>query len=168
MHSQNFQWSCPGLYSFLFSFFWNVKSKFWKLRRTIREIVNKPLCNFFFLQFIPIFTRVHHMCLEKKVFWRQLHLVETYGKIEISALEYCGVPYWVEKIGEWCRFCRLKLQNIGLRGLFSLQFENWMLTNLFLYTWTQCENFIIFLSLRIYVKSILGILAVKILPFQHI
>ena len=71
--------------------------------------------------------------LRNKVFWRQLHLVETYGKIEISALEYCGVPYWVEKIGEWCRFCRLKLQNIGLRGLFSLQFENWMLTNLFSY-----------------------------------
>ena len=112
-----------------------MKSKFWKLRRTIREIVNKPLCNFFFLQFFPIFTRVlsASYVLIKKVFWRQLHLVETYGKIEISALEYCGVPYWVEKIGEWCRFCRLKLQNIGLRGLFSLQFENWMLTNLFLY-----------------------------------
>ena len=97
------------------------------------KLLTSHYATFSFCNFFPIFTIVHHMCLEKKVFWRQLHLVETYGKIEISALEYCGVPYWVEKIGEWCRFCRLKLQNIGLRGLFSLQFENWMLTNLFLY-----------------------------------
>ena len=105
--------------NFLFAnIFGHVKLKFWKLRRTIREIFKKPLCNCFFCNYF-LFSPECIIC--------------TYGKIEISALEYCGVPYWVEKIGEWCRFCRLKLQNIGLRGLFSLQFENWMLTNIFPY-----------------------------------
>ena len=70
---------------------------------------------------------------------------------------------------KYCRQENRSVQNCGTvlkiqENYFSLKQGNNKLNS----SQTQCGNFIIFLSLRFYVKSILKILEVQNLPLQHI